>query len=335
MDDMAIRLSHGSGKGLQELLDEVVLPALFPRRGGVLEDAAVFDVREGKMAFTSDSFVVSPLEFRGGDIGTLSICGTVNDLAMMGAIPRYISVSLILEEGLDLELLRRMLTSARLVCEKTGITIACGDTKVVERGKADGMFITTSGIGTVASGRVLSAGNAREGDAVLVSGPIGQHGIAILSQRKGLRFASRVISDCAPLSGLVEALLAAVPETKALRDATRGGLAAVLHEIADSSKMSIILNEGEVPVSDVVKGACAFLGLDSLHIANEGRFIAVVPAASASAALAACKAHPMGEGASLIGSVTARGRFPLLLNTVIGGLRPVDMPAGELLPRIC
>jgi len=335
MNDAAIRLAHGSGKGLQELLDEVVLPAILPGRGPVLEDAAVFDVAQGKLAFTSDSFVVSPLEFRGGNIGKLSACGTINDLAMMGAIPHYLSVSLILEEGLDIGLLTRMLSSLRLVCEEAGVVIACGDTKVVDRGKADGMFIATSGIGMVPPGRALSAGNLREGDAVIVSGPIGQHGIAILSQRKGLRFASQVVSDCAPLNGLVEALLSAVPQTRALRDATRGGCAAVLHEFADASKVSVVVNEAAVPVSDVVRGACSFLGLDPLHIANEGRFIAIVPAASAAAAIAACTAHPLGEGASIIGTVTARQRFGVLMKTSIGGSRPVDMPAGELLPRIC
>jgi len=335
MDDNAIRLAHGSGKGLQELLDEIVLPALLPARHGILEDAALIKVREGTLAFTSDSFVVWPLEFRGGDIGKLSACGTINDLAMMGARPQYLSVSLIIEEGLEKKLLTRLLSSLRTVCEETGVIIACGDTKVVDKGKADGLFISTSGIGVVPSGRALSVGNAREGDAVLVSGPIGRHGITILSQRKGLRFASQAISDCAPLSGLVEALLASVPEIKALRDATRGGCAAVLHEIASSSGKSIELDEAAVPVSDVVKGACSFLGLDPLHVANEGRFIGIVPASRADAAVAACRAHPLGAGAAIIGTVTARQRFPVMLKTAIGGKRPVDMPAGELLPRIC
>jgi hydrogenase expression/formation protein HypE len=335
MDDDAIRLSHGSGRGLSELLHDIILPSLLPGRRGVLEDAALFDAHEATMAFTSDSFVVWPLEFRGGDIGKLSACGTINDLAMMGARPLYLSVSLILEEGLDKKLLSRILASLRGVCEETGVVIACGDTKVVDRGKADGMFISTSGIGVVPKGRALSAGNAREGDGVLVSGPIGLHGITILSQRKGLRFASRAISDCAALSGLVEALLAEVPETRALRDATRGGCAAVLHEIAESSEKSIVLDEAAIPVPDVVKGACSFLGMDPLHIANEGRFVAVVPLHRAEAAVSACAAHPLGAGAAVIGTVTAKQRFPLLLKTALGGTRPVQMPAGELLPRIC
>jgi hydrogenase expression/formation protein HypE len=335
MDENAIRLSHGSGQGLQELLHELVLPALIPGQMGILEDTALLTVQGGTLAFTSDSFVVWPLEFRGGDIGKLSACGTINDLAMMGAQPKYLSVSLILEEGLDKQLLIRILSSLRTVCEETGVIIACGDTKVVDRGKADGMFISTSGIGMVPAGRVLSAANAREGDAVLVSGPIGLHGITILSQRKGLRFASEAISDCAPLNTLAETLLTCVPETRLLRDATRGGCAAILHEIAESSNVCVLLDEAKIPVPDVVKGACAFLGLDPLHIANEGRFVAVVPAHEAAIAVSACQSHPIGNGAAIIGTVTQKGRFPLLLKTAIGGTRPVEMPAGELLPRIC
>jgi hydrogenase expression/formation protein HypE len=335
MTDTTIRLSHGSGSGLQELLLETVLPALVPGQMGILEDAAVFNAPGARLAFTSDSFVVWPLEFPGGDIGKLSACGTINDLAMMGARPVYMSVSLILEEGLEKSLLIRALSSLRTQCAQSGVIIACGDTKVVDRGKADGMFISTSGIGVVPHGRRLSAGNARVGDAIIVSGPIGLHGIAILSQRKGLRFASGAISDCAALNGLAEALLGAVPQTRALRDATRGGCAAVLHEIADDSKVSVLLDEKAIPVPDVVRGACSFLGLDPLHIANEGRFVAIVPAEGAKAALSALVSHPLGEGAEIIGEVIDRRRFPVLLKTVIGGTRPVEMPAGELLPRIC
>jgi hydrogenase expression/formation protein HypE len=335
MDDTAIRLSHGSGRGLQELLREIVLPALLPDHHGILEDAAVLDPLAGRLAFTSDSFVVWPLEFKGGNIGKLSACGTINDLAMMGARPLYMSVSLILEEGLDKKVLARVLSSLCEECGKSGVAIACGDTKVVDKGKADGMFISTSGIGQVPEGRRLSAGSARIGDAVIVSGPIGLHGIAILSQRKGLRFASGAISDCAALNGPVEALLSAVPRTRALRDATRGGCAAVLHEIADASKASVLLDEKNIPVPDVVRGACSFLGLDPLHIANEGRFVAVVPAEDAGSAINAMHSHPLGAGASIIGEVVERRRFPLLIKTVIGGTRPVEMPAGELLPRIC
>ncbi len=335
MNDTAIRLSHGSGRGLQELLQEIVLPSLLPLEHGILEDAAVFDSPPDRIAFTSDSFVVWPLEFRGGNIGKLSACGTINDLAMMGAKPLHMSVSLILEEGLEKELLARILASLRAVCEESGVNIACGDTKVVDKGKADGMFISTSGIGVVPEGRRLSAGNARPGDVVLVSGPIGLHGITILSQRQGLRFASEAVSDCAALNGLVEALLVRAPGTRALRDATRGGCAAVLHEIADASQVSISIDEKVIPIPDVVIGACSFLGLDPLVIANEGRFVAVIPAKDAAAAVEACNAHPLGKGAAVIGEVNKRQRFPLLMKTVIGGTRPVAMPSGELLPRIC
>jgi hydrogenase expression/formation protein HypE len=335
MNETLIKLAHGSGKGQQELLQEVVLPALFPGQHGILEDAALIDFHAGKLAFTSDSFVIWPLEFLGGDIGKLSACGTINDLSMMGARPLYLSVSLILEEGLEKNLLFKLLTSLRSVCEEARVVIACGDTKVVDKGKADGMFISTSGIGVVPEGRRLSAGNARVGDAVLVSGPIGLHGISILSRRKGLRFASNAVSDCAALNDIVETLLTAVPHAKALRDATRGGCAAVLHEIADASGVSMMLDETAIPVPESVRGACSFLGLDPLHIANEGRFVAVVPSQNAQTALAACAKHPLGKGAAIIGEVIERRRFPVLMKTAIGGTRPLDMPTGELLPRIC
>jgi hydrogenase expression/formation protein HypE len=335
MNDSVIRLANGSGAGLQELLGEIVLPALLPDGHGILEDAAIIDDLYEKIAFTSDSFVVWPLEFRGGDIGKLAACGTINDLAMMGALARYMSVSLILEEGLEKDLLSRILRSLREACEESGVSIVCGDTKVVDKGKADGMFISTSGIGVVPSGRNLSAANAKSGDIVLVSGPIGLHGITILSERRGLGFASAAVSDCAALGGLVEVLLAAAPETKVLRDATRGGCAAVLHELAQSSNVTIMLDESLIPVPEVVKGACSFLGLDPLHIANEGRFVAIVPPRQANAAIAACNAHALGKGAACIGTVCYRDRFPVLIKTSIGGTRPVEMPAGELLPRIC
>jgi hydrogenase expression/formation protein HypE len=335
MDNSVVRLAHGSGSGLQDLLQEIIFPALLPGQQGVFEDAAILESVPGRFAFTSDSFVVWPLEFNGGNIGKLAACGTINDLAMMGARPRFMSVSLILEEGLEKSLLSRILASLRIACEESHVRIVCGDTKVVDKGKADGMFISTSGIGIVPEGRNLSAGNARSGDAVLVSGPIGLHGIAILSRRNGLGFASEAVSDCAALDNLVEALLEKAPGIKTLRDATRGGCAAVLHEIAKSSNASILLEETTVPVPDVVKGACAFLGMDPLHVANEGRFVAIVPADQVDAAVMACNMHPRGKGAARIGTVVEQKRFPLLLKTIIGGARPVEMPSGELLPRIC
>lgn len=327
--------SHGSGRGLTELLDTVVLPALFPGGTAVLEDAAVLDLDKGKIAFTTDSFVIDPLEFPGGDIGKLAACGTINDLAMMGALPKHLSVSLICEEGLDAALLARILGSLRSTCVQSGVSIVCGDTKVVEHGKADRLFINTAGIGTVPPGRELSAAGAKAGDKIIVSGPIGRHGIAVLAARKGLGFASSVVSDCAPLNELVESLLHAAPETRALRDATRGGCAAVLTEIARDSNISIELDEQTIPVSEAVRGACSYLGIDPLQVANEGTFVAVLPAGRAEAAIAALNRHELGRGASIIGSALPKSRFPLLLKTVIGGTRPVDVPSGELLPRIC
>jgi hydrogenase expression/formation protein HypE len=331
----SIRLAHGSGRGLDELLKEIVLPALLGDSQGPLEDAAVFSLPQGRLAFTTDAFVVQPLEFPGGNIGKLAACGTINDLAMMGAVPHALSVSLILEEGLDTGLLTRVLSSLRDECAAARVTIRCGDTKVVDRGKGDGVFITTSGIGVVPEGRDISVVNARPGDAVLVSGPIGLHGIAILAARKGLNFASTAVSDCACLFGLMEALLAAAPHTRSLRDATRGGCAAVLNEMGSAAGVTMLISQDAIPVPPEVDSACSFLGLDPLHIANEGRFVAVVPPGEAQAALAALRAHPLGRGACVIGSVRERGRFPAIMETVVGGTRVVDVPAGELLPRIC
>ncbi|MBD3242020.1 MAG: hydrogenase expression/formation protein HypE [Chitinivibrionales bacterium] len=330
-----IKLSHGSGAGLAELLHEVILPALTRGDAGPLEDAAVLAPESDRLVFTTDSFVVDPIEFPGGDIGKLAACGTINDLAMMGAVPRYLSVALILEEGLECGLLTRVLGSLRAVCENAGVALSCGDTKVVERGKADRVFITTSGIGTVAADVTLSAANARNGDAVLVSGPIGRHGIAIMAQRTNLGFASSVVSDCAPLDRLARALLGAVPRTRVMRDATRGGGAAVLNELAEASGVTIRVRKMALPVTDTVASACAYLGMEPLQIANEGTFVAVVPRQDADAAVAALKAVPHGEGAAVIGTVEDQGRFPVLLETEVGGTRPVEVPPGRLLPRIC
>jgi len=335
MTTQTVRLSHGSGKGLQELLSTIIIPALIPGGAGVLEDAFVFDIPGRRLAFTTDSFVVSPLEFPGGNIGTLAACGTINDLSMMGARPMLLSVSLILEEGFAFEKLTRILTSLSEICTQMGIRIACGDTKVVDKGKADGLFINTSGIGIVTVGISLSAAYAKPGDAVIVSGGIGLHGVTILAQRENLHFASAAESDCAPLWPLAKAVLDAVPHTRVMRDATRGGLASVLHEIATDSKVSIVLMESEIPVPQVVKGACSFLGMDPLHIANEGRFAIIVPPEWADKAVAALRSFAIAKDACVIGQVVEKDRFPVLLKTSIGGTRPVEMPPGELLPRIC
>jgi hydrogenase expression/formation protein HypE len=330
-----ILLSHGSGRGQDELLHELILPEIGMDSGAPLEDAAVFPLPKGRIAFTTDSFVVQPLEFPGGDIGRLAVCGTVNDLAVTGAVPLALSVALILEEGLDAALLRRVLRSIRDESAGTGITVCCGDTKVVDKGKADGMFISTSGIGVVPAGRDISAAHAGPGDRVLVSGPIGLHGIAVLAARKNLDFASKAVSDCACLHTLVEAMLAAVPQTHCIRDATRGGCAAVLNEIAAASGVTILLDQDAVPVPPEVRSACGFLGLDPLHISNEGRFIGIVPNDGADAALAALRGHERGRDARIIGTVEKKGTFPVIMKTSIGGSRVVDVPPGELLPRIC
>lgn len=330
-----IKLSHGSGRGLNELLHAVVLPALGAGESGPLEDGAVLPAEKERLVFTTDSFVVHPLAFNGGNIGKLAACGTINDLVMMGAVPKYISVSLILEEGLDPKLLSRALLSLKEECEKASVKIVCGDTKVVDHGKADGMFINTTGIGLLPDGCDISAANAKPGDTVLVSGPIGQHGIAILAARQNLSFASSVVSDCASLHEIVRQLLSKVPAVRVLRDATRGGAAAVLNEIAASSNISILLKEESIPVSEAVKGACSYLGMDPLHIANEGRFVAVVPNENVEEALAILRQHPLGQGAAVVGEVKEKDRFPVILETVLGATRMVEVPPGELLPRIC
>jgi hydrogenase expression/formation protein HypE len=331
----AVSIAHGSGTGLHQLLHEVVLPNLCPHQTGPLEDAALLSVNQGRLAFTTDAFVVSPLEFPGGDIGKLAACGTINDLAMMGAQPVQMAVALILEEGLEAGLLGRVLRSLAAVCADSHMSISCGDTKVVDRGKADGIFITTTGIGVVADGVSLSAANARPGDAVLVSGPIGRHGIAILAQRKNLGFASEAVSDCQPLHAPAQRLLAAVPDTRLMRDATRGGCAAVLNEIAQASAVTIRLVKSALPIPSVVAGACAMLGFDPLQIANEGCFVAIVPAGQSQRALAALRADRGCEDAAIVGRVEDQGRVPVVLETEIGGLRPVEVPPGQLLPRIC
>jgi len=331
-----IQLKHGSGTGLSQLLSEIVLPSLaLDTSASPLEDAAVIQQQNGLLAFTTDSFVVYPRRFPGGNIGKLAACGTINDLAMMGATPLYISVSLILEEGLAVDELREYLQSLQKICFEAGVTIVCGDTKVVNRGKADGVFINTSGIGSVKKGMQLSAGNAQAGDVVIVSGAIAKHGIAIMSQREGLNFASEIESDCAPLHCAASALLDAVPETRIMRDATRGGCSAVLNEIADDSQVTITIDEESLPVDPAVRSACDFLGLEPLHIANEGTFVAIVPQEQAQAALNALHDVSVSKDAVSIGSVGPRRRFGLTVKTSIGGTRPVEVPPGELLPRIC
>lgn len=330
-----IKLADGSGKGLSAFLNQHILPALDMDGSAALEDAAVLAPEDGSLVFTTDSFTVTPLEFNGGDIGKLAACGTINDLAMMGAVPRFISLGLIIEEGLETDVLVRMLTSFTTVCRQSNVRLVCGDTKVVERGKADRLFINTSGIGFVRDGLNISAANAKPSDAVIVSGPIGRHGIAVLAARKNLGFASDTVSDCAPLNNEVCSLLSAVPRTRTLRDATRGGCAAVLNEIADSSSVTITLKSHSIPVSECVASACSFLGFEPIQIANEGTFVAVVPPDQTESALKSLSGHPQTAQAAVIGTVGEQQDFNVLLETPLGGLRPVDNPPGRLLPRIC
>lgn len=331
-----VLLGHGSGGKLsRELIEQVFLPAFGNEVLDRLDDSAVLDFPPGRVAFTTDSYVVTPPFFPGGNIGRLAICGTVNDLAMVGARPLGISAGFILEEGLSFNDLRTVVASMARTAEEANVRIVTGDTKVVNHGAADGIFINTSGVGVVPSGIVVSGSNAQPGDLVLLSGTIGDHGIAILSQREGLAFSTTIESDCAPLNGLVAALLEAAPHTHVLRDPTRGGLAGTLSEVAQQSGACIVIDEAQVPVCDAVLGACEMLGLDPLHVANEGKVVAVVPPQEAEAALAAMRAHRHGRAAALIGVVQAEPRSVVLLRTTLGATRILDVPVGELLPRIC
>ena len=337
-----VLLGHGSGGRLSaELIQRVFLPAFDNQVLAALEDQAIVPLgtANGKpaprIAITTDAFVVRPLFFPGGDIGSLAVHGTVNDLAVGGAIPRYLSAAFILEEGLPLNDLRRIVASMRSACAASGVSLVTGDTKVVDRGKGDGVFITTTGIGTVAPGRRLSIRNARPGDRILVSGTLGDHGIAILSVREGLEFETILESDTAPLHQLTEAILAACPETRCMRDPTRGGLSSALNELAAASGVGVELDEAAIPLRPEVRGACEMLGLDPLYVANEGKLIAVVPPDDADRVLAAMRSRPLGRNAEQIGTVVADHPGMVILRSRVGGERVVTLLSGEQLPRIC
>ena len=288
-----------------------------------------------RLAFTTDSFVVRPLFFPGGDIGTLAVHGTVNDLAVGGATPLFLSAAFILEEGLPLTDLQRIVASMRAACREAGVALVTGDTKVVDRGKGDGVFITTSGVGVVPEGRSLSIHAARPGDRILVSGTLGDHGIAIMSVREGIEFETALESDSAPLHGLAEAILEACPRTRCMRDPTRGGLSSALNELAAASRVGVELDEAAIPLQPEVRGACEMLGLDPLYVANEGKLIAVVPPQDAGRVLDAMRSHPLGKDAALVGTVVADHPGMVLLRSRVGGERVVTLLAGEQLPRIC
>jgi len=331
-----VLLGHGSGGKLSAaLLQQIFLPAFRNPLLARLEDQAVLSIESGRLAFTTDSFVVKPLFFPGGDIGSLAVHGTVNDLAMGGAQPLALSAAFILEEGFPMADLRRVVDSMARAAENVGVPIVTGDTKVVERGSGDGVFINTTGLGMVAAGVDLSAANARPGDAVILSGSLGDHGITILTQRQGLELEGAVESDSAPLHTLVAAILAAAGDVRVMRDPTRGGLASTLNEIAVQSHAGIAIREAALPLHDGVRGACEVLGLDPLYVANEGKLVAIVPAASAEPVLAAIRRHPLGAEAAIIGEVVARHPGLVTMHTPFGTTRIVDMLPGDQLPRIC
>ena len=334
--DGYITLSHGSGgKATHDLIDGLIAPAFANPLLDPQEEAAVFATVAGRLAFTADSYVVSPLFFPGGDIGKLAVHGTVNDLAMMGAEARYLSVALILEEGLEIAILRRVVESMASAAAESNVRIVTGDTKVVPRGKADRLFISTSGVGIVHAGVELSHRAARPGDQILLSGTIGDHGMAVMLAREAFEFESEIASDTAPLTDLVRTLLAAAPGLRTLKDPTRGGVATSLNEIAAQSGVGIVVEEEMVPVRPEVRGACEILGIEAVHIANEGKLLAVVPPEECVAALAALRAHPLGREAARIGEVTAEPTGMVILKTGIGGSRVLDMLVGDPLPRIC
>jgi hydrogenase expression/formation protein HypE len=331
-----VLLGHGSGGRLStELLQRVFMPAFQSLALDSLNDQALVDVDGVRLAFTTDSFVVNPLFFPGGDIGSLAVYGTINDLAMGGAEPLFLSAAFILEEGLLLATLEQVVASFSRAAQEAGVAVITGDTKVVEKGKGDGLFINTSGIGRVPPGINLSADQARPGDCILLSGSIGEHGIAILSQRQGLEFESPIRSDCAPLHRLVAAMLAASPAIRCMRDPTRGGVSSALNEIAAQSRVGMELEESAIPIQEAVRGACELLGLDPLYVANEGKLVAIVDAAQAERILAAMRAHPLGQQARIIGRVTESNPGLVMMRTSLGTTRIVDMLSGDQLPRIC
>lgn len=335
-DHAAITLGHGSGGKLtHRLIAEMILPHF---RNELLEqahDGAIFSLNGSRLAFTTDSFVASPIFFPGGDIGELAINGTVNDLAMCGASPLYLSAAFIVEEGMPMEDFWRVIQSMKRSAAEAGVALVTGDTKVVDRGKGDKIFINTSGVGVLFDGADISPRRAAVGDKIIINGPIAVHGIAIMSVREGLEFETEIASDTAALNGLVESMFAATAEIHVLRDPTRGGVTSALSEIAETAKVGIRLDEAAVPIGEEVKGACEILGLDPLYVANEGKLLAVVPPEVADTLLETMRAHPLGREASVIGEVVADHPGFVTMRTRIGGSRVVDMLSGEQLPRIC
>ncbi|MCX6002992.1 MAG: hydrogenase expression/formation protein HypE [Chloroflexi bacterium] len=330
-----ILLAHGSGGKLaHDLIAKSFVSALDNPLLAQMDDSAVFEAN-GQLAFTTDSYVVNPIFFPGGNIGKLAVCGTVNDLSMSGAKPLYLSLALIIEEGLFLSDLKQVVDAIRTTAEEASVKIITGDTKVVDRGSADRLFINTAGIGIIPEGVNISGSNARSGDKVILSGTIGDHGIAVLSKREGISFSTELESDCAPLASLVAEMLKVSRNIHCLRDPTRGGLATTLNELSEQSKVGIRIEEAKIPVRDEVFGACEMLGFDPLYVANEGKLVAIVAEEDAEKILKAMRRHPYGKNAVIIGEVISEHPGRVVMKTLLGSSRIVDMLTGDLLPRIC
>jgi hydrogenase expression/formation protein HypE len=335
-DHKEIVLAHGSGGKLtHRLIENFIVPQFRNELLSPLHDGAVFSINGAQLAFSTDSFVVNPLFFPGGDIGKLAVHGTVNDLSMCGAKPLYLSAGFILEEGLSMDEFWRVVQSMKQAAAEAGVMFVTGDTKVVDRGKGDKMFINTAGIGQVREGVQIHPKRAKAGDHIIVSGQIAVHGIAIMSVREGLEFETEIASDTAPLNGLVSAMLDACPDIHVLRDPTRGGVTSALSEIAEQSRFGIELREAQIPIAEEVKGACEILGLDPLYVANEGKLLAIVAPTESEPLLEAMHSHPLGRDAAVIGEVVDDHHGMVTMCTRVGGMRVVDMLSGEQLPRIC
>jgi len=331
-----ILLSHGSGgKQTNRLISDLFLKYFNNSIINEMNDAAQLTLEGNRIAFSTDSFVVNPIFFNGGNIGKLAVCGTVNDIAVSGAKPLFLSSAFIIEEGFEISKLEEVVKAMAEEAEKAGVKIVAGDTKVVENGSADGIFINTTGIGIIRDDVNIKASNAMVGDVVIVNGTLGDHGITIMCERNGLGFDGDIKSDCASLNGLIESMLQVCTDIHVLRDATRGGVAAVLNEIAEISNVSIKLSEKSIPVKDEISGVCELLGLDPLYIANEGKLCAFVPEEYATEVLEAMKKHPLGTNSSIIGKVVEDSSNKVYIDTIVGGQRIVDMPSGQQLPRIC
>ncbi len=337
----SVTLAHGGGgKAMKDLIDDVFVRSFDATSSTPLEDQARLDLAElcqrgDRLAFTTDSFVVDPLFFPGGDIGKLAVCGTVNDLAVGGAVPLYLSCAAIIEEGVTMDILRKIAASMGATAADAGVKIVTGDTKVVQRGSCDKLFLTTTGIGVIGAGVLLGVDSAKPGDAILVNGMLGDHGAAIMCARGDMMLTSRIESDCACLHGLIARLLQFVPDVRFMRDATRGGVATVLNEIAEFSKVAIDIDEDATPIRAEAKGVCEILGLDPLYLANEGKIVVVTPPGRTDAALHAMRNHPLGRDACRIGEVVAGEPGRVTMRTSFGGRRIVDVLVGEQLPRIC